>query len=46
VKPLTESDIRSSFVNATPEELDHLPIPGLHEMLWTTALDVSWWDRE
>lgn len=46
MKPLTESDIRSSFVNATPEELDRFPIPGLHEMLWDEREYLGWRDPQ
>jgi hypothetical protein len=46
VKPLTEADIRSSFVNATPEELAQLPIPGLHEMLWDEREYLGWRDPQ
>jgi hypothetical protein len=46
VKPLTEADIRSSFVNATPDELEQLPIPGLHEMLWDDREYLGWRDPQ
>jgi hypothetical protein len=46
VKPLTEDDIRSSFVNATPDELAGLPIPGLHEMLWDDREYLGWRDPQ
>jgi hypothetical protein len=46
VKPLTEADIRSSFVNATPDELEQLPIPGLHEMLWDEREFLGWRDPQ
>jgi hypothetical protein len=46
VKPLTEADIRSSFVNATPDELAQLPIPGLHEMLWDEREFLGWRDPQ
>jgi hypothetical protein len=46
VQPLTESDIRSSFVNATPEELAQLPIPGLHETLWNEREYLGWRDPQ
>ena len=46
MKPLTEADIRSSFVNATPDELAQLPIPGLHEMLWDEREFLGWRDPQ
>ena len=46
MKPLTESDIRESFVNALPGDLDRLPIPGLHEMLWTDREFLGWRDPQ
>jgi hypothetical protein len=46
VKPLTEDDIRSSFVNALPGDLDRLPIPGLHEMLWEEREFLGWRDSQ
>jgi hypothetical protein len=46
VKPLTEADIRSSFVNATADELAQLPIPGLHEMLWDEREFLGWRDPQ
>ena len=46
MKPLTEADIRSSFVNATPDELAQLPIPGLHEMLWDDREFLGWRDPQ
>ena len=45
MKPLTESDIRSSFVNATDEEIEQIPIPGLHEMLWDEREYLGWRDH-
>lgn len=46
MKPLTEDDIRSSFVNALPGDLDRLPIPGLHEMLWEEREFLGWRDSQ
>jgi hypothetical protein len=45
VKPLTESDIRSSFVNASDAELERMPLPGLHEMLWEEREYLGWRDH-
>ncbi|WP_423923126.1 FBP domain-containing protein [Frigoribacterium sp. 2-23] len=46
MKPLTETDIRESFVNAMPGDLDRLPIPGLHEMIWTDREFLGWRDPQ
>ena len=46
MKPLTENDIRESFVNALPGDLDRLPIPGLHEMLWEDREFLGWRDPQ
>jgi hypothetical protein len=46
MKPLTETDIRESFVNAQPGDLDRLPIPGLHEMLWDEREFLGWRDPQ
>ena len=46
MKPLTETDIRESFVNALPGDLDRLPIPGLHEMLWDEREFLGWRDPQ
>ena len=45
MKPLTESDIRSSFVNATSSEVDQIPMPGLHDMLWDDREYLGWRDH-
>lgn len=45
MKPLTESDIRSSFVNASAQEIELIPIPGLHEMLWDEREFLGWRDH-
>ena len=45
MKPLTESDIRGSFVNATPSELERMPLPGLHEVLWDEREYLGWRDH-
>jgi hypothetical protein len=46
MKPLTEDDIRSAFVNATPEQLDRLPLPGLHETIWEDREFLGWRDAQ
>ena len=44
MKALTSDDIRSSFVNATREQLERMPLPGLHEMLWDDREYLGWRD--
>jgi hypothetical protein len=44
MKPLTESDIRGSLVNASPGEADRIPMPGLHEMVWDDREYLGWRD--
>ncbi|GAB3609212.1 FBP domain-containing protein [Humibacter ginsengiterrae] len=46
MKPLTVEDIRSSFVNATPEQLARLPIPGIHETIWDEREFLGWRDPQ
>jgi len=44
MKPLTEADIRQSLVNARPADIEHMPIPGLHEMVWEDREYLGWRD--
>ena len=44
MKPLTEADIRSSIVNATPAEIERMPLPGLHEVVWADREYLGWRD--
>jgi hypothetical protein len=44
MKPLTESDIRHSFVNATKGEVERMPLPGLHEVMWESREFLGWRD--
>lgn len=46
MRPLTEEDIRSAFVNATEDELARMPIPGLHETLWDQREYLGWRDAQ
>jgi FBP C-terminal treble-clef zinc-finger len=45
VNPLTEDDIRSCFVNASPEDLARMPLPGLHETVWEEREYLGWRDH-
>ena len=42
--PLTESDIRSSLVNATSGDAARMTIPGLHETVWEDREYLGWRD--
>jgi hypothetical protein len=44
MKQLTESEIRGSFVNATKGEIDRMPLPGLHEVIWDSREYLGWRD--
>lgn len=44
MKQLTESEIRASFVNATKGEIDRMPMPGLHEVMWESREFLGWRD--
>jgi hypothetical protein len=46
VKPLSPSDIRGSFVNAPPDEVDRIPLPGLHEVIWSDREYLGWRDPQ
>jgi hypothetical protein len=44
MKSLTEADIRGSFVNATRGEIERMPLPGLHEVMWESREFLGWRD--
>ena len=44
MKPLSTEDIRSSIVNATRGEIDRMPLPGLHEVIWEDREYLGWRD--
>ena len=44
MKPLTETEIRESIVNATKGEIERMPLPGLHEVLWDQREYLGWRD--
>jgi hypothetical protein len=46
VKPLTETDIRGAFVNATKGEISRMPLPGLHEVIWDAREYLGWRDPQ
>jgi hypothetical protein len=44
MEPLTEEQIRSSFVNTSKSDAERLPMPGLHEVLWNQREYLGWHD--
>ncbi len=44
MKPLDAADIRASFVNAEGLDVEQIPLPGLHEVLWDEREFLGWRD--
>lgn len=44
MKPLTEDDIRTSIVNADPDVVARMALPGLHETVWESREYLGWRD--
>ena len=44
MQPLTEEQIRSSFVNASNDAIVRMPLPGLHETVWAEREYLGWLD--
>ncbi|MGV8884724.1 MAG: FBP domain-containing protein [Microbacteriaceae bacterium] len=44
MKPLTEANIRASIVNASKGEIQRMPLPGLHEVIWESREFLGWRD--
>lgn len=44
MREVTETELRSCFVNATRSELEQLPMPGLHETIWAEREFLGWRD--
>lgn len=44
MKPLTDTDIRDSLVNASTAEAARMPLPGLHEVVWADREYLGWRD--
>lgn len=42
--PLTEAQIRASFVNTSKGDAERVPMPGLHEVVWTDREYLGWHD--
>ena len=46
MQPLTEDQIRDSFVNTSAGDASRLPMPGLHEVLWGEREYLGWHDAK
>lgn len=46
MRPLSEEQIRGSFVNLDPEQAQRVPLPGLHEVIWEQREYLGWRDRQ
>ncbi|MDO7882402.1 FBP domain-containing protein [Antiquaquibacter soli] len=46
MKPLSPTEIRESFVNASQGESERIPLPGLHEVLWDDREYLGWRDPQ
>jgi hypothetical protein len=44
MQPLTEDEIRASFVNASGDVVGRMPLPGLHETVWEDREYLGWID--
>jgi len=44
MKPMSEPEIRASMVNAGPGEAERMPLPGLHEVVWSDREYLGWRD--
>ena len=42
MKPLSPTEIRESFVNASLGEAERVPLPGLHEVIWDDREYLGW----
>jgi hypothetical protein len=44
MKPLTDTEIRDSLVNASATDAARMPMPGLHEVVWSEREYLGWRD--
>ncbi len=44
MKLLTDADIRDSLINASAAEAARMPLPGLHEVVWSEREYLGWRD--
>ena len=46
MQPLTEQQIRESFVNTTKGDAERVPMTGLHEVVWDEREYLGWHDAK
>ena len=46
MQPLTEAQIRESFVNVSKGDAARVPMPGLHEVVWDEREYLGWHDAK
>lgn len=46
MQPVTEDQIRDSFVNTSAGDAKRLPMPGLHEVVWDEREYLGWHDAK
>jgi len=44
MQPLSETQLRASLVNATPDVGERMTLPGLHEIIWDQRDFLGWRD--
>ena len=44
MKQLSEAEIRTSIVNAGRSDIERMPLPGLHEVVWEDREYLGWRD--
>jgi len=44
MRKLTAEEIRASFVNIPAADTEHIPMPGLHEVVWDEREFLGWLD--
>ncbi len=44
MRELTAEQIRASIENASPAEIERMPLPGLHETVWSEREFLGWRD--
>ncbi|HWK19390.1 MAG TPA: FBP domain-containing protein [Microbacteriaceae bacterium] len=44
MRSLTAEEIRASFANLDPQDAEHIPLPGLHEVVWEDREYLGWRD--
>lgn len=44
MRAVSESEIRAAMVNAVPGEAERMPMPGLHEVVWSDREYLGWRD--